>query len=127
MSDEGSSDIGDGENNAQANSAGGDEVFLNHSVRELELSIRSENSLMRGGIHTIGDLLQKSRDDLLNIRNLGKKSLTEIEKKITKAGLTLRDNSAEPESSTEKTQEAQEAPDGESQEQESSGNNEKEE
>jgi DNA-directed RNA polymerase subunit alpha len=117
--------------NASASTSVEDEVFLNHSVRELELSIRSENSLMRGGIHTIGDLLQKSRDDLLNIRNLGKKSLTEIEKKITKAGLTLRENKAEQEGSAEETsetaQETQEALDGETSEQESSGNNEKEE
>ena len=60
-----------------------------HPIHELELSIRSENCLLRGGIQTIGDLLQKSRDDLLKIRNLGRKSLTEIEEKIAACGYQL--------------------------------------
>ena len=58
-------------------------------IHELELSIRSENCLLRGGIQTIGDLLDKSRDDLLKIRNLGKISLTEILEKLTKLGFEL--------------------------------------
>ena len=65
--------------------------FLARPVRDLELSIRSENCLLRGGIHTIGDLLQKSRDDLLKIRNLGKVSLKEIGDKLDSAGLKLRE------------------------------------
>jgi DNA-directed RNA polymerase subunit alpha len=65
--------------------------FLSRPVRDLELSIRSENCLLRGGIHTIGDLLQKSRDDLLKIRNLGKISLKEIGEKLDSSGLKLRD------------------------------------
>ena len=65
-----------------------DERF-NHPIHELELSIRSENCLLRGGIQTIGELLQKSRDDLLKIRNLGRKSLTEIEEKIAAFGYKL--------------------------------------
>jgi DNA-directed RNA polymerase subunit alpha len=71
----------------------GDADFLGRPVRELELSIRSENCLLRGGIHTIGDLLQKSRDDLLKIRNLGKISLKEIGEKLDSAGLRLREKS----------------------------------
>ena len=63
-------------------------------VRELELSIRSENCLLRGGIHTIGDLLSRSKDDLLKIRNLGKISLREIEEKLDKLGLHLSDEKA---------------------------------
>ena len=58
-------------------------------IHELDLSIRSENCLLRGGITTIGDLLQRSRDDLLKIRNLGRKSLTEIEEKLTARGYAL--------------------------------------
>ena len=58
-------------------------------IHELDLSIRSENCLLRGGITTIGDLLQRSRDDLLKIRNLGRKSLTEIEEKLTARGYEL--------------------------------------
>ena len=65
--------------------------FLARPVRDLELSIRSENCLLRGGIHTIGDLLQKTKEDLLKIRNLGKISLKEIGEKLDKAGLKLRD------------------------------------
>ncbi|GHT00117.1 DNA-directed RNA polymerase subunit alpha [Synergistales bacterium] len=62
-------------------------------VRNLELSIRSENCLLRGNIHTIGDLLQKSRDDLLKIRNLGKISLKEIGERLDALGLHLREKS----------------------------------
>ena len=58
-------------------------------IHELELSLRSENCLMRVGIETIPDLLQRSHEDLLKIRNLGKKSLTEIEKKLEERGLQL--------------------------------------
>ena len=65
--------------------------FLSRPVRELELSIRSENCLLRGGIHTIGDLLNKTKEDLLKIRNLGKISLKEIGEKLESSGLKLRD------------------------------------
>jgi len=71
--------------------AGGELEWESRPVRELELSIRSENCLLRGGIHTIGDLVQKTKDDLLKIRNLGKISLKEIGEKLDKAGLKLRD------------------------------------
>jgi DNA-directed RNA polymerase subunit alpha len=70
---------------------GGESEFLARPVRDLELSIRSENCLLRGGIHTIGDLLQRTREDLLKIRNLGKISLKEIGEKLDIAGLKLRD------------------------------------
>lgn len=64
--------------------------FLSKPVHELELSIRSENCLLRGGIHTIGDLLSKNKEDLLKIRNLGKISLREIEEKVEKLGIELK-------------------------------------
>ncbi|MDR3265583.1 MAG: DNA-directed RNA polymerase subunit alpha [Synergistaceae bacterium] len=70
---------------------GGDSDLPRRPVRDLELSIRSENCLLRGGIHTIGDLLQKSRDDLLKIRNLGKISLKEIGERLDSVGLRLRE------------------------------------
>ena len=63
--------------------------FLSRPVRDLELSIRSENCLLRGGIHSIGDLMSKNREDLLKIRNLGKISLREIEEKMEKLGAIL--------------------------------------
>ncbi len=74
---------------SSATKTGDDELF-SHSIHELELSIRSENCLLRGGIQTVGDLLQRSREDLLKIRNLGKISLTEIEKKLTALGHALK-------------------------------------
>ena len=61
-----------------------------HPIHELELSIRSENCLLRGGIHTVGELLQRSREELLKIRNLGKKSLNEIEDRLQVLGYELR-------------------------------------
>ncbi len=70
-------------------------------VRDLELSIRSENCLLRGGIHTIGDLLSKTREDLLKIRNLGKISLREIEEKVEKLGSDLPIEKSEDKSAKE--------------------------
>ncbi len=64
-------------------------------IHELDLSIRSENCLLRGGITTIGDLLQRSRDDLLKIRNLGKKSLNEIEERLEARGYKLIESKPE--------------------------------
>lgn len=74
----------------------------NRPIHELDLSIRSENCLLRGGITTIGELLQRSRDDLLKIRNLGRKSLTEIEEKLTARDYALMPSKpGESESDTE--------------------------
>jgi len=70
----------------------GEDPFLARPVRDLELSIRSENCLMRGGIHTIGELVGKSRDELLKIRNLGKISLKEIQEKLEKFGQSLKND-----------------------------------
>jgi DNA-directed RNA polymerase subunit alpha len=67
----------------------GDNPAYARPVRDLELSVRSENCLMRGGVHFIGELVSRSRGDLLKIRNLGKISLKEIEEKLTKFDLTL--------------------------------------
>ena len=67
-----------------------DPEHFKHPIHELELSIRSENCLLRGGIQSVGELLQKSRDDLLKIRNLGKISLREIEARLDALGYELR-------------------------------------
>ncbi|MDR1509481.1 MAG: DNA-directed RNA polymerase subunit alpha, partial [Synergistaceae bacterium] len=67
----------------------GDNPAYTRPVRDLELSVRSENCLMRGGVHFIGELVSRSRGDLLKIRNLGKISLKEIEEKLIKFDLTL--------------------------------------
>lgn len=67
----------------------GTDPILLRPIRDLELSIRSENCLLRGGIQTVGDLLQRPREELLKIRNLGKISLKEIEEKIEKHGYSM--------------------------------------
>jgi len=67
----------------------GDNAWLSRSVRDLELSVRSENCLLRGGVHLIGDLVSKSKEDLMKTRNLGRISLKEIEEKLEKLDLHL--------------------------------------
>jgi len=82
---------GEGEEGPRGTLAGGEgDPFLLRPVRDLELSIRSENCLLRGGIHTVGDLVSRSKDDLLKIRNLGKISLKEILEKLAKTGYALK-------------------------------------
>lgn len=63
---------------------------LEMSIDELELSVRSYNCLKRAGINTVQDLVQKSEDDMLKVRNLGKKSLDEVLKKIRDLGFELQ-------------------------------------
>ncbi len=60
------------------------------SIEDLELSERPRNCLKRAQVNTIGELLEKSEDDLLNITNFGQKSLDEIKQKLDERGLTLR-------------------------------------
>lgn len=69
--------------------------LLSRPIRDLELSVRSENCLLRAGIRTIGDLIQYTREDLLKIRNLGKISLKEIEEKLGAFDPTLSSIKAE--------------------------------
>ena len=63
-------------------------------IQDLNFSIRSINCLLRGGVKTVGDLISKSRDELLKIRHLGKKSLDEIDEKLEEYGLHLSPSSA---------------------------------
>ncbi|MDO5114657.1 MAG: DNA-directed RNA polymerase subunit alpha [Synergistaceae bacterium] len=67
----------------------GENSIYTRPVRDLELSVRSENCLLRGGVHMIGELVSRTRDDLLKIRNLGKISLREIEEKLGRFDLHL--------------------------------------
>lgn len=60
------------------------------SVEELDLSVRSYNCLKRAGINTVGELVQKSVEDMMKVRNLGKKSLLEVEQKLASLGLNLK-------------------------------------
>jgi DNA-directed RNA polymerase subunit alpha len=59
-------------------------------IEDLDLSERPRNCLKRAQINTIGELLQKTEDDLLNITNFGQKSLDEVKQKLDERGLTLR-------------------------------------
>lgn len=62
---------------------------LNKSIDELELSVRSYNCLKRAGINTVEDLCAKTMDDLMKVRNMGRKSLDEILNKLESMGLRL--------------------------------------
>lgn len=63
---------------------------LEMTVEELDLSVRSFNCLKRANIHKVGDLIEKSEDDMMKVRNLGKKSLDEVVAKLAQFGLSLR-------------------------------------
>ena len=59
-------------------------------IEELELGVRSYNCLKREGIQTVGDLVNKTEAELLNIPNFGKKSIDEVKEKLSERGLSLR-------------------------------------
>ena len=61
------------------------------TIEELDLSVRSYNCLKRAGIHTVDDLTKKTEDDMLKVRNLGKKSIDEVILKLESYGLKLKD------------------------------------
>ena len=58
-------------------------------VEELDLSVRTMNSLRRGGITTVGELVSKGEKELLSLRNFGQKSRQEVEERLKALGLTL--------------------------------------
>ncbi|HHY90085.1 MAG TPA: DNA-directed RNA polymerase subunit alpha [Clostridiales bacterium] len=60
------------------------------TIEELELSVRSYNCLKRAGINTVEELTQKTEEDMMKVRNLGKKSLEEVQKKLAELGLSLK-------------------------------------
>ncbi|ADU52346.1 DNA-directed RNA polymerase subunit alpha [Thermaerobacter marianensis DSM 12885] len=64
--------------------------LLEMSIDELDLSVRSYNCLKRAGINTIGELVEKTPEDMMRVRNLGKKSLEEVEEKLAALGLSLK-------------------------------------
>ena len=61
------------------------------TVEDLNLSVRSYNCLKREGINTVGDLVEKSEADLMDIRNFGQKSIDEVKAKLEELGLSLRE------------------------------------
>lgn len=66
------------------------EKVLEMTVEELDLSVRSFNCLKRANINTVEELTLKSEEDMMNVRNLGKKSLEEVVDKLAELGLSLR-------------------------------------
>ncbi len=67
----------------------GKEKVLEMNIDELELSVRSYNCLKRAGINTVQELTQKTPDDMMKVRNLGRKSLEEVLAKLKELGLQL--------------------------------------
>ncbi|MEG0662390.1 MAG: DNA-directed RNA polymerase subunit alpha, partial [Anaerovoracaceae bacterium] len=67
------------------------EKALEMTIEELELSVRSFNCLKRASINTVEELTHKSEDDMMKVRNLGKKSLDEVKLKLIELGLGLRE------------------------------------
>ena len=65
--------------------------FDSMPIEDLELSVRSYNCLKRAGITTVAELTQKTEDEMMKVRNLGKKSLKEVKEKLAEQGLGFRD------------------------------------
>ena len=68
----------------------GKEKVLEMTIEELDLSVRSFNCLKRAGINTVEDLINKSEDDMMKVRNLGRKSLEEVVEKLNSLGFQLQ-------------------------------------
>ena len=66
------------------------EKVLEMTIEELDLSVRAYNCLKRAGINTVAELVQRNQEDMMKVRNLGKKSLEEVEQKLIALGLALR-------------------------------------
>ena len=66
--------------------------LLEMTIEELDLSVRSYNCLKRAGINTLEELTRKTEEDMMKVRNLGKKSLAEVKEKLAALGLSLRES-----------------------------------
>jgi DNA-directed RNA polymerase subunit alpha len=66
------------------------EKVLEMTIEEIDLSVRSFNCLKRAGINTVEDLTNKTEEDMMKVRNLGKKSLEEVIQKLEGLGLSLK-------------------------------------
>ena len=67
----------------------GKEKILEMTIEELDLSVRSFNCLKRAGINTVNDLIEKSAEEMMKVRNLGKKSFDEVKEKLHSLGYDL--------------------------------------
>ena len=63
---------------------------LSMSIEDLELSVRSSNCLRRAGINTVEELTNRTPEDMMKVRNLGRKSLDEVVSKMASLGYDLR-------------------------------------
>ncbi len=68
------------------------EKILEMTIEELDLSVRSYNCLKRAGINTVDELVQRNEEEMMKVRNLGRKSLEEVQQKLSALGLTLRNS-----------------------------------
>lgn len=68
----------------------GKEKILEMTIEDLDLSVRSFNCLKRAGINTVEDLINKSEEDMMKVRNLGRKSLEEVTQKLNSLGFSLQ-------------------------------------
>jgi DNA-directed RNA polymerase subunit alpha len=66
------------------------EKVMEMTIEELDLSVRAYNCLKRAGINSVAELVQRNQEDMMKVRNLGKKSLEEVEHKLMALGLSLR-------------------------------------
>jgi len=66
------------------------EKALEMTIEELELSVRSFNCLKRASINTVEELTERTEEDMMKVRNLGKKSLDEVKNKLEELGLGLK-------------------------------------
>ncbi len=64
--------------------------ILNTTIEDLDLSVRSFNCLKRAGISVVGDLVARTEEDMMKVRNLGRKSLEEVKKKLEEYGLSFK-------------------------------------
>lgn len=62
------------------------------TIEELDLSVRSYNCLKRAGINTVEELTRRTEEDMMKVRNLGKKSLQEVREKLAALSLSLRES-----------------------------------
>ena len=66
------------------------EKVLEMTIEELDLSVRSFNCLKRADIHTVEDLINKTEEEMIKVRNLGKKSLEEVHQKLASLNLSFK-------------------------------------
>ena len=68
----------------------GKEKNLEMTIEELDLSVRSFNCLKRAGINTVNDLTEKTEEEMMKVRNLGKKSFDEVKEKLSSLGFQMK-------------------------------------